>query len=181
MLTPAQLQTLKAAIAAETDATFVGYRTQGATGLMAEWFNLASTFVVWRSWTPTDEIANAISWQSLTPADAPDGTQTWANRSLACQGKQFNLQSLLLASGTRLASGKANVRAGLQDALTNVPAGAGGSLLAANWVGVRTAIQRNATRGEKLFATGTGTAVAPGNLEFEGNISDADIVQALGA
>jgi hypothetical protein len=40
-LTPAQIQTLKAAILAETNATFVEFRTAGATGAMAEWYNVA--------------------------------------------------------------------------------------------------------------------------------------------
>ena len=36
-LTPAQILTLRAAIYAETDSEFVGYRTSGATGAMQEW------------------------------------------------------------------------------------------------------------------------------------------------
>jgi len=39
--------------------------------------------------------------------------------------------------------------------------------------------RRAATRGEALYATGTGTAIAPGVLVFEGTISDADISAAL--
>lgn len=68
-----QLQALKAAILAETDPTFVDYRTQGSTGLMAEWFNGASSFTVWRSVTPATDIANAVTWANFTPADDSDG------------------------------------------------------------------------------------------------------------
>ena len=178
-MTPSQLTTLKAAIQAETDPVFVSYRNQGSTGLMAEWFNSASTFVVWRSTTPTSEIANAIAWANLTPADTPDGTQLWENRALACQGKQFNIQTLFLAAAGFTASGLSNVRQGWNDSLTNIPAGVGGALLSAGWAAVRTAMQRNATKGEKVFATGTGTAGTPGTLGFEGSVADYDVVQAL--
>ncbi len=39
MLTPAQLATIKAAIAAETEPSFVALRDAGSTGQMAAWFN----------------------------------------------------------------------------------------------------------------------------------------------
>lgn len=180
-MTPAQLLTLKAAIQAETDPVFVDYRTQGATGHMVDWLNGLSSFVVWRGTTPTGEIANAIAWANFTPLDAPDGTALWTNRALACQGKQFNVQNLLLAAQGALASGLVNVRQGLQDSLTNIPAGASGALLSAGWTAVRTTLQRAATRGEKVFATGAGTQGNPGALVFEGGVSDYDVVQALGS
>jgi hypothetical protein len=41
--------------------------------------------------------------------------------------------------------------------------------------------RRFAKRGERLFATGTGTTVSPGALAYEGSISNGDIVAALGA
>lgn len=178
-MTPAQLTTLKAAIQAETDPTFVGYRDSGSTGLMAEWFNGASAFVVWRTYTPSAEIANALNWANFTPKDTPDGTTLWGNRALACRCKQENIQNLFLASGGFVASGRANIRQGLQDSLTDIPAGTGGTLVSGGWAAVRTAMQRVATRGEKVFATGTGTSANPGSLTFEGMVSDSDVVQAL--
>jgi hypothetical protein len=39
--------------------------------------------------------------------------------------------------------------------------------------------RRAATRGEALYATGTGTTATPGVLVFEGTISDANIGAAL--
>ena len=41
--------------------------------------------------------------------------------------------------------------------------------------------RRFALRGEKLYATGTGTTVSPGSLVVEGSISNDNIVQALSA
>ena len=179
MLPDALLPTLKAAINAETDPTFVGYRTSGSTGLMADWYKGASTFIVWRSTTPTNDIGAAITWANFTPSDAPDSTQIWTNRALACQGKQFNLQNLLLAAAGSAATGLPNIRAGLTDLLQNIPAGTGGALLGAGWSNVKSAISRAANRGEKVFATGTGTSGSPGDLGWEGEISDSDVVRAL--
>ena len=49
MLTSAQLATLKAAINAETNATLIGYRTNGQTTMIAEWYNAASNTDAWSS------------------------------------------------------------------------------------------------------------------------------------
>lgn len=136
---------------------------------LADWFNLGTAYVVWKSSTLASEVFDAINWASLTPADTPDGTATYTNRALACQGKQFNIQ-LLTMGREQIASSKANVRNGIKDALQNVPAGAGGALLDAGWTAVKTAMTRTATRAEQLWAKGTGTFAAPGALTFEGLI-----------
>jgi hypothetical protein len=177
-LTTAQLQTLKSAILAETDTTFVGYRTAGSTGLMADWLNGDSAFYVWRTATPASTVSNAVTWANFTPLDSPDGSATWQTRALACQGKQFNLQNMLLAAQGAIASGLANVRAGWQDATTNIPSGAAGALLSGGWATIRDSFKRAATRGEKIFATGTGTFATPGDLVWEGRVAEYDVVQA---
>ena len=177
-LTPAQLATLKSAINAETDPVLVGYRTAGATAAMQGWYNAAGTYVVWSTSTPTSVLFDSVVWANLTPTDAPDTTQIWENRSLACQGKQFNLQTMLTGRES-LGTGRQNIRAGLQDALTNVPSGVGGALIGAGWTAVKAAMQRFASRAEALYAIGTGTAAAPGVLVLDGSIAEYDIVQAL--
>lgn len=179
-LTPAQLLTLKAAIAAETDPTFVANRNAGATGAMSSFYNEDSAFVVWRTTTTVDSIMNAIAWANLTPTDTPDGTQTWMNRALACQGKQFNLQTILTGR-TQIASANATIRNGIQDALTAIPSGAGGATVGGGWNNVQAVLQRAARRGEALYATGTGTAQSPGALVAEGTITNENVVQALGS
>lgn len=179
-LNTAQLLVLKAAIAAETDPGFVANRTAGATGAMADFYNVDSAFVVWRSTTVVDTIMNAIVWANLTPTDTPDGTQLWMNRALMCQSKQFNIQTIL-SGRLQIASSTATIRNGLQDALTNIPSGVGGASLGGGWTNVQAAMQRLAKRGEVLYATGTGTAQNPGALVLEGTISNENIVQALGS
>ena len=177
-LTTPQLATLKAAILAETDPVLVSYRTAGATGAMQAWYNAPGLYIVWSTSTPTAVLFDSVIWANLTPADTPDTTQIWMNRSLACQGKQFNLQTMLTGRDS-LGTGKPNIRAGLQDALTNVPSGVGGVLMGAGWTAVKSAMQRFASRAEALYAIGTGTAAVPGVLVLDGAIVEYDVIQAL--
>lgn len=176
MMTPSQLATLKAGILA--DPTTAGYIGAGTPGYCVAYLNGDSTFVVWQARTSVEKIMDAIVWANLTPSDAPDGTALWTNRNLQCQSKQLNLQTIL--QGRTLIDGRnANVRAGLQDALTGLPAGAGGATIAAGWVNVKPVLQRFATRAEVLFSSGTGTSAAPGALTWEGWVSNNDINEAM--
>ena len=164
---------LKAAVLVSPELSAVGRNDTELARLL----NLPSTFVVWRSTTDADLIADAIVWANLTPADTADGTAVFTNRALICQAKQINLQ-IMLQGRQSIPSGKLNFRQGLQDALLNVPAGVGGTLLDAGWLGngkVKASISRFATVAEKIFATGTGTAPTPGNLVFDGLVSINDI------
>lgn len=181
-MTPQQLATLKTAILVETDAEFVSYRANGQTGLMAGWMNAAAVpaWYVWRTSTPTTEIAAAITLSSFTPADAPDSTALYTNRALLCALKRDNVRTLLERES--LPTAMLNTRQSLTDALQNVPAGVGGALLDAGWLGagkVKAVITRAATRAERLFVTGTGTANTPGALTWEGPLTDTDISAAL--
>lgn len=183
----AQLLTLKAAIAAETDAEFVGYRTAGSTGLMADWFNQATapTHSVWRTEAPVANLLDAINWALYTPTDAIDSTVTYTNRLLAIQTKQMNLQSMLQGRD-RIDCSKATLRLGLRDAVTAVPAGTGGANVnpgGGNGATVLAACTRTATRGEKVFATTSATTGATSAfiVTYEGRVTDADVVLALNA
>lgn len=154
-LTAAQYQTLKAAIASETNPQFVTDRTAGATGAMAAFYNTDSTFIVWRSLVTLTACGNAFNGSevaSLTTANTSrlsaiaDWSVAGINPSLADRRQMF---SDIFGSNS----------------VTNV------ALLAV--------FKRPAKRGEALFTTGTGTTAAPGALVFEGNISNEDIVLAL--
>lgn len=181
-LSTSQLQSLKTAILAETDPTFAEYRTNGQTPLMAAWLNGDSTFVVWRSATRCSDILGAITWASFTPADNPDSTTLYMNRALVCQLKRDNLWCMLARDSINTATTAA--RQNLTDALQNVPAGVGGALLDAGWLGagkVKATISRFASRAEKIFASGTGSSGIPGVLGWEGLLTDSDISAALEA
>lgn len=158
MLTPAQIATLKTAINAETDPTFVALRNAGATGAMAEWFNQPhATFIVWKTQVGIVEIGNAIV-----------STELVGLTSINLQ----RLQTISDYSDGTLNPSLADRRAAFDDVFS----GAGGTntrpRLLALW-------KRFATRGERVFATGTGTSASPGTLVFEGAITDADVVQAV--
>lgn len=176
-MTPQQLATLKADILADPVLSALPMNSDGAFDIAAAYNAFDAAFMVYRTAMPTQEIFDQIVWANLTPSDTPDGTQLWMNRVLACQGKQFNIQTMLTGRAA-LDVSRPNVRAGLQDALTQVPSGAGGAIRAAGWVGVRDAMPRLARRVEKLFATGTGTIASPATMGYEGQLSYQDVEQA---
>lgn len=162
-LTPAQLQTLKTAILADQTAAAL-YENGDLSGLTAHMNAPASPAkVVWKTSVRTVDIFDQIAWANMTPTGSPGADAAWTNRSLACQGKQFNLQTILVGRET-IDPSKNKVRNGLEDALTDIPSGNNGNLQQAGWTGVRAQFHRNATRLEALFATGAGTDVDPGKL-----------------
>lgn len=191
-LTPAQLQTLKTNIAANTSTVLIGGvatainaipNTGDGNDAIAGWYNqpAAGPWVVWRDLS-METVLGLVSYANMTPLDAvPTDTALnvaiWQARSLACQGKQFNLQNLTISRNTAPMK-RTNYRAALQDCLTGLPAGASGALIAANWTGVRDAAKFSATNAEKLFSTGTGSGASPADLVFEGNITLQDIETA---
>lgn len=176
VLTAPQRTALKAAVVADNaaNACLVG----GDLGCLATLFNAAAspTFYVWRPNVPIDDIRDQIAWANLTPSDMPDGTQAWLNRATQAQSKQFSLQIILTSASGFISGADRNIRAGLQDALTNLATGTGGTTLAAGWTNVRDqALARAATRVEKLFATTTvqqdgSTAQKSATMVFEGPI-----------
>ena len=198
-LTAAQLATFKTNILANTatipagqtwTGAFAGVQVKNVPNIsdgnvaVAGWYNQTASpaYVVWRD-LPVETVVNLITFANMTPLDAvpttPDLTvQVWMARAMACQGKQFNLQNLINARSTAPMK-QTNYRAALQDCLTNIPAGASGALLAANWTGVRDAAKFNATNAEKLFAAGAGTTAAPSDLAFEGAVTADDVNNAL--
>jgi hypothetical protein len=122
--------------------------------------------------------ANPTAAQNATYNNQVATVHQWNSRSLACQGKQFNLQNLTIGRTTAPMK-RTNYRAAMQDCLTNIPAGASGALISANWVGVRDGAKFLATRLEKLLATGAGTQATPSDLSFEGSVSHQDISDAM--
>lgn len=171
-MTPAQLQTLKAAVLADPALVAIGRNDTE----MARVLNLPSTFAVWRIDVPTSELVGAIKLANFTPLDAPDDTMLYNNRCAICELKQNNIR--LLLQRDFITAQKLSTRQDLTDALTNVPAGAGGVAVDAGWLGagkVKATITRFATVAEKVFATGTGTGPSPGDLGWEGQVSINDI------
>lgn len=187
MLTVPQLAALKAAILANSTWNAFPVSGDGYYNLAGE-LNLEASpaFWVWSSRVDVAAIKAAIVWANLTPADVPDGTQQWANRSLQCQGKQFNLQLILPQVGgigsVTFNATDINLRAGLQDALTGVRSGAAGAAQSAGWTAVQNILARRAKFGEKILADtslGDGsTRALSANLVLDGNITPEDVQAA---
>lgn len=159
MLTTEQLTTLKAAILAETDAEFVPLRTANDEQGMADWYNAASTHVVWRTSVTRDEIMG----------DGFDFTQV--DNLTVGQARIFDW---LLWDGA-VDPSQASKRAAISEAWKGTAAK----------VAVGTYIlglcKRAASRVEKLFAVGTGTTGSPAVMGFEGAVSAQNISDALRA
>jgi hypothetical protein len=185
-LTPAQQLTLKNFVLADPVFNQLPEGNRSALQI-AEALNLPASpaFVLWRSSVPLTEINNAIAWSNMTPAQAipatgSDAQLAWLARSFACQGKQFNLQTLLYTYASGVDARLANVRAAFQDCLTFVPSKNDGTTQPAGWSAVQTVMQRNANGIEKLLATGTGSVGSPAIASFEGTIGYLDVVQSMG-
>lgn len=176
--TNTQLLAIKADILADPVLNAFPNAGDGNIEIALRYNALASPdFWVWNSQTSVSSIFDSITWANFTPVDAPDGTTIWTNRALACQGKQFNIQTLLVGRN-ELNGANTTMRAGLQDALTAIPSGVGGANKSGGWTAVQLILQRQAKRIEKLFATGTGSQASPAVCGYEGTISGGDVYNA---
>lgn len=186
-LTTAQYASLRAAIQADPVLSAIPIGGDGDIDI-ANAFNATASpdFMVWRPDVPVREIMDTFNFAAFTPADSMPESQVdsaaiqrYAARLLAIQTKQMNLQLMLQGRDTVDAS-LSNFRAGLRDALINVPAGVNGAGVAvagASAVNALNACTRRATRAEKLFSgsnatTGTVTAAV---MNVTGQISAADV------
>lgn len=154
MLTTEQLAVLKAAILAETDAAFVAARTAGNNTLMAQFYAVAATptFYVWWSVYTPDQIAAAIE-VGITQLDALTASK----------------REVLLWWAER-SHNPANSQAAIDDMC-----GSQNTLKAA----VKNGGKRTVNKGERLFASGTGSLAAPGTAAYEGTLTSEDIRNAL--
>lgn len=172
-MTPEQIIALRAKVFLDATAKNLAHALDNL-GLTNYLNTVDPAYFVWRTSTKVADISDAVTWANLTPTDAADGTATYTNRALLCQAKQINLQ-ILIQGREALNTTKPNVRAGVQDALTNIPSGVGGAIVGAGWAAVKAAMTRTATLAEKMLAVGAGTAATPSNLDIEGVLSEHDV------
>lgn len=112
-------------------------------------------FNVWRTSVPVSEImANGFVWTAV------DNLLTGKAR----------IWEWMMSQGSIDAS-KSNIRQGLVDAF-----GAGTPMA----LGIEPHLKRPATRLEKLFATGTGTVVAPGLTVVTGSLGYVEVLSIMG-
>jgi hypothetical protein len=159
MLNDAQIATLRADILATPELAALA--AQGAIGPIVTLYNTVAdpAFVVWKSAVTWDEIMlNGMDWARVD------------NLSVG----KARIWDWMFQNGLRsMNPSKANIRAGIDSAWVGTAAD-----LAVR-ASVYTHCKRQALRGEKVFATGTGSDGVPATMGFEGNITDVDIEKAV--
>lgn len=190
-LTQAQETALKADILADGTLSPLTGTADGRLAI-ANAYNATAVpdYFVWATNVAVNDIFDNVTWANFTPADPADNTVTWSNRSLSCQGKQFNLQTIL-SGRTTLDASKTNIRAALNDATTGLPSGASGASRSGGWTSILPILSRKARRIEKLFAIDDGAGIGntvtdprgaqtnPDKLVYEGTISATDVQNAI--
>jgi hypothetical protein len=160
-LTTAQLQILKGDINTNPDPTFAAYRAAGNAGQMAEWYNVDSTFVVFKPAELTTAIGDVISYVAV--AALTDANVNKLNLFYTTQPQDFE-------------PSHADQRQYLADVFSGALGGAGQATRDA----LDALYRRAAQKGEKLYCTGTGTTVTPGalNATAQGDITTQNILDA---
>lgn len=153
-MTPAQLATLKANILASPDLATFPNNSDGAFAIAALYnIDASPAFTVWKTSVSLQEImSNGFRWTDVDGLSAAK-YRTWD----------------LMNSLGNIDPSKPNVRQGIRDCW-----GAGSQQENA----ILPHLKRLATRGEKLFATGTGSDASPATMTFEGSISYQDVEEA---
>ena len=160
-LTPEQLQTFRAALYAETDPEFVGYREAGMAQPMTEWYNRPANppKVVWKTALQLEEItSNGFDWVRVD------------NLSV---GKARIWEWMFGSEDKSINPSKPNIRAGIAEVWKGTAADL------AVQATVLAHCKRGTSRIESLFAVGAGTDASPATMGFEGMLTEMDISRAV--
>lgn len=209
-ISPAQLATLKAHIAANTATVSVNGGAPAAINTLANgpdqnfaiaaWYNLTASpaYTVWNTSVPIKTIRAAVNLQNFTPTDtAPASTNNvtgtndallYQNRALVCQLKQANAIFLIQGEGNVDAS-PLQLRQSFNDCMTTIPSGASGANQNAGWGTsaapgvVRLAMHRSCTNGEKVFVVASTAAPNAGNVgaDARGSATNPDTLVVVGS
>lgn len=144
-LTPAQLAMLKADIAANSDLNSKPNTPDGSAAI-ADLYNAvaAPVFIVWKKNVSIGAVGDAINATELAGLTTLNVTRLQAIGQYAPSGINPSL-------------------ADRRQAFDDIFSGAGGATTRASLLALW---KRNATRGEKLFATGTGSDASPATSAF---------------
>jgi hypothetical protein len=164
-MTTAQLQALKADIAANTNPTGASgiYQNTAVNAVpnnddgnfaIAFWYNQLATpaFIVWRLRVPLGELGDAMVATEVAGLTTANLTRLQVYAEYSAAG----------INGSQNTS----------DGFDNIFSGAGGVGTRAN---LHIVWRRSALRFEKLYATGTGSDAVPATLVLQGNVSPSDV------
>jgi hypothetical protein len=156
-LTAPQLQTLKTAINADPTLSGKPMTSAAATEIASAFnANASPSWTVWKTNVTINEVGKKFNGAELASA-------TSAN--------QTRLQTIAIYLAGGVNPSLPDNRAFFDDIFS----GAGGATTRANLLALW---KRLATRGEKLYTTGTGSDASPAILTFEGLITGDDVQQA---
>jgi hypothetical protein len=164
-MTPAQLQLLKTDIQADPAFAAIAHNSDGADAI-AKAYNLAAApdFWVWRTNVTRADIYHSTS---------ADGT-TWNWNTYKAQSVTEQNAWTQMFMGDIANFSLANLRAGVAAIFT------GSAQQNAQRDHCLSVGRRKATRIEKLLSTGTGSAVSPATMGFEGALSYPDVQESMG-
>ncbi|MBK7366070.1 MAG: hypothetical protein IPI97_14220 [Nitrosomonas sp.] len=186
MLTTTQYQTLKTYILNDNVLNAFPNNEDGDYEIMLILNAPASpVFNVWNTETSSTSIVDAVDFSKYTPNDSvPTDTQLnveiWKARAQSSTIKRDNIWAILDVTNGIINASKANVRAGLRDAVIGVPTGAAGAPTApggASGVNVLNACVRSARLIEKVLTTGSATTgtVTADIMGYVGEIQRQDV------
>jgi hypothetical protein len=171
-LTPVQLAALKADINIDPILSVLPLNSDTAA-FIAEQYNLTASpdYWVWKTALTRKEVVESTS---LDPDGVTPRTFNWTGNGFITrsQGERDAWREMWNHSGAVNPS-LPSIRQAFQDIFSGAAAPA-----PSNRQHLLNVARKRATRAEKLFATGTGTAATPGVMSFEGLLQYPDVVEA---
>lgn len=160
-MTPAQLQTLKTYILSQPDLLALPNSSDG-NAEVAQLLNQGST--------PAN---TAVGWKSAVKWDDVMGTaMDWARVDNLSVGKARIWEWMFANTARTINAGAVNIRTGIDTVWVGTAAD----------LAVRAAVygvcKRTLTRGERIYATGTGSDAVPATVIYEGSIHPQDVESA---
>jgi hypothetical protein len=157
-LTTAQLQALKASIAADPVLSALPL-TSASAQVIADAYNepASPAYVVWRT--------------SLSRHEAQSDGFDWTQCDNLTTGQARIWEWIFNTTGSMNPS-----EPGIRSGITECWKGTAPKVAVATFVLGK--CKRNASRAEKLFATGSGSTASPSTMAFEGALSSDDVQQA---
>lgn len=158
--TPAQQTILRTAV--QADVAMLACVQANDDPCVADWFNLNSTFIVWRTSVTQSE------YQNVTSSSGTNFDWASAGGFIARSQAERDAWRTLFAQGV-VDPSKTNVRSAFDDIFSGTGTGA-----VNNRTHLAATSKRVATNGERALSTGIGTTISPGFTTWEGVVTVLD-------
>jgi hypothetical protein len=184
-MTPAEQATLKTAILAETDTTFVELRNGGATKAIADWYNQPHPSLrKWSSAAPWAGMQAVIDYSKYTPANANIPTDIAGLCKMVAILIKLTVQQNMLIGMASVNAKDVGTISGVLDTVTGIPAGAASAQVnpgGASGGLVAATMHLPATKAQALFVTSSPVfgGVTASLVSFDSLVQETDVVAAL--